>query len=124
VSTVRFKIKFHLDSSFYYYDLVGQLIFSYLSVYRSHCQAFANICCREIITEGEIPAELTEEVSEKRRELIESVSEADDELAEVFLNDEPISGDLLQVILGFPGYHLRRLHCCNSFESHLGRIPK
>ncbi|CAM6090305.1 unnamed protein product [Calypogeia fissa] len=49
----------------------------------------------EIVQEGDMPAALSEEISEKRRELIEAVSEADDELAEKFLNDEPISGEIL-----------------------------
>lgn len=35
--------------------------------------------------------------SEKRRELIEAVSEVDDKLAESFLNDEPISSADLEV---------------------------
>lgn len=60
---------------------------------------FFDYCFREVVTEADIPAELSEEVSEKRRELIECVSEADDELAEMFLSDEPISGDVLMVSL-------------------------
>lgn len=36
-------------------------------------------------------------VAEKRRELIEAVSEVDDKLAEVFLNDEPVSSTELEV---------------------------
>lgn len=35
--------------------------------------------------------------AEKRRELIEAVSDVDDQLAEVFLNDEPISAADLEV---------------------------
>jgi len=36
-------------------------------------------------------------VNEKRRELIEVVSEVDDQLAEAFLNDEPITSNQLKV---------------------------
>lgn len=36
-------------------------------------------------------------VAEKRRELIEVVSEVDDKLAEAFLSDEPISATDLEV---------------------------
>lgn len=43
-----------------------------------------------IVTE-EVPADMEEFVTEKRRELIEVVSEVDDKLAEAFLDDEPIS---------------------------------
>ncbi|KAJ7560279.1 hypothetical protein O6H91_04G121600 [Diphasiastrum complanatum] len=50
----------------------------------------------ETITTAEIPIDLTAAVADKRRELIEAVSEADDELAEMFLNDEPISADELE----------------------------
>ncbi|KAM3323020.1 elongation factor G-2, mitochondrial [Capsicum chacoense] len=44
----------------------------------------------KIVTE-DIPANMEAFASEKRRELIEAVSEVDDKLAESFLNDEPIS---------------------------------
>lgn len=44
----------------------------------------------KIVTE-DIPADMEELVAEKRRELIEVVSEVDDQLAEIFLADEPIS---------------------------------
>jgi len=47
---------------------------------------------------GDIPANLEALASEKRRELIEAVSEVDDKLAEVFLNDEPVSSNDLKVI--------------------------
>lgn len=36
-------------------------------------------------------------VADKRRELIEAVSEVDEKLAESFLSDEPISNDDLEV---------------------------
>lgn len=37
-------------------------------------------------------------VTEKRRELVEMVSEVDDKLAEAFLSDEPISSLDLEVV--------------------------
>lgn len=46
---------------------------------------------------GDIPSEIAAEVAEKRRELIESVSEVDDELADLFLNDQPITAAVLSV---------------------------
>lgn len=45
----------------------------------------------------EIPANMEALVAEKRRELIEMVSEVDDKLAEAFLTDEPISSASLEV---------------------------
>ncbi|CAD5186132.1 unnamed protein product [Musa acuminata subsp. malaccensis] len=45
----------------------------------------------EKVTAADIPQNLEALVTEKRRELIEVVSEVDDQLAEAFLNDEPIS---------------------------------
>ncbi|KAJ8479743.1 hypothetical protein OPV22_023470 [Ensete ventricosum] len=45
----------------------------------------------EKVTPADIPQNLEALVTEKRRELIEVVSEVDDQLAEAFLNDEPIS---------------------------------
>ncbi|KAD3069240.1 hypothetical protein R6Q59_016716 [Mikania micrantha] len=48
----------------------------------------------KVVTE-EIPADMLAMVTEKRRELIEAVSDVDDQLAELFLSDEPIaSADL------------------------------
>ncbi|GKB38201.1 elongation factor G-1, mitochondrial [Tanacetum coccineum] len=43
-----------------------------------------------VVTE-EIPADMQAMAAEKRRELIEAVSDVDDQLAEAFLSDEPIS---------------------------------
>lgn len=57
-----------------------------------------NVICSETITTEQIPANLEEMVSEKRRELIEAVSEVDDKLAEAFLSDEPISPTELEVL--------------------------
>ncbi|TYH99773.1 hypothetical protein ES332_A11G089300v1 [Gossypium tomentosum] len=45
----------------------------------------------EKVVAEEIPADMDVIVAEKRRELIEMVSEVDDKLAEAFLNDDPIS---------------------------------
>lgn len=53
--------------------------------------------CREDVTVEDIPADLNEQAIEKRHELIEMVSEVDDQLAEAFLSDEPISASDLQV---------------------------
>lgn len=54
-------------------------------------------CCSEKVVAEEIPANMEALVAEKRRELIEAVSEVDDKLAEAFLNDEPISSTELGV---------------------------
>lgn len=53
--------------------------------------------CSENVVAEDIPANLEELVLEKRRELIETVSEVDDKLAEAFLSDEPISAAELEV---------------------------
>ena len=52
----------------------------------------------KIVTE-EVPPNMEAIVAEKRRELIEVVSEVDDKLAELFLADEPISSTELEVII-------------------------
>ncbi|XP_077251338.1 elongation factor G, mitochondrial-like isoform X1 [Tasmannia lanceolata] len=52
----------------------------------------------EIVT-SDVPANLEALVTEKRRELIEVVSEVDDKLAESFLNDDPISSDDLEMAI-------------------------
>lgn len=56
------------------------------------------VLCSENVVTVDIPANLEALVSEKRRELIEAVSEVDDQLAEAFLNDEPVSSNDLKVI--------------------------
>ncbi|KAL3699789.1 hypothetical protein R1sor_017811 [Riccia sorocarpa] len=53
----------------------------------------------EIVVEEEIPPALLEAATEKRRELIEVVSEVDEELAEKFLSDEAISVDELEAAI-------------------------
>lgn len=62
------------------------------------CTYLIMFFCSETITTEQIPGNLEEMVSEKRRELIEAVSEVDDKLAEAFLSDEPISPIELEVL--------------------------
>uniref|UniRef100_A0A1J3IKV2 Elongation factor G, mitochondrial n=1 Tax=Noccaea caerulescens TaxID=107243 RepID=A0A1J3IKV2_NOCCA len=50
----------------------------------------------ENVVAGDIPADMEDLVAEKRRELIEVVSEVDDVLAEKFLNDEPVTATELE----------------------------
>ncbi|KAL6495370.1 Elongation factor G-2, mitochondrial [Orobanche gracilis] len=57
---------------------------------RHHSAALQIPIGENVVTE-DIPANLEEIALEKRRELIEAVSEVDDKLAESFLSDEPIS---------------------------------
>lgn len=57
---------------------------------------FLFFCSEKIVTE-DIPANLNELALEKRHELVELVSEVDDQLAEAFLSDEPISAAELEV---------------------------
>ncbi|RHN74484.1 putative P-loop containing nucleoside triphosphate hydrolase [Medicago truncatula] len=45
----------------------------------------------------EVPADMKALVSEKRRELIETVSKVDEKLAEAFCSDKPISATDLEV---------------------------
>lgn len=53
--------------------------------------------CSENVVTGEVPADMGTLVAEKRRELIEVVSEVDDKLGDMFLSDEPISSGDLEV---------------------------
>lgn len=53
----------------------------------------------ENVVNADVPADMEELVAAKRRELIEVVSDVDDQLAEAFLNDEPISPSDLEVYL-------------------------
>ena len=52
---------------------------------------------RENVVTEEVPQKMEALVAEKRRELIEVVSEVDDKLAELFLADEPITSTDLEV---------------------------
>jgi len=51
----------------------------------------------EKVVADEVPKEMEGLVAEKRHELVETVSEVDDKLAELFLADEPISSSDLEV---------------------------
>ncbi|KAG2611736.1 hypothetical protein PVAP13_4KG103745 [Panicum virgatum] len=51
------------------------------------------------VTAYDVPSNMADLVSEKRRELIEVVSEVDDQLAEAFLNDEPITANQLKAAI-------------------------
>ncbi|KAI3938246.1 hypothetical protein MKW98_031194 [Papaver atlanticum] len=62
----------------------------------------------EKVTITDVPADMEALVAEKRRELIETVSEVDDQLAEAFLNDEPISAEELDAAI-------RRATIANKF---------
>ncbi|KAK9143846.1 hypothetical protein Syun_013246 [Stephania yunnanensis] len=53
----------------------------------------------EKVETTDIPASMEALVAEKRRELIETVAEVDDKLAEVFLSDEPISPSELEMAI-------------------------
>ncbi|OAY69603.1 Elongation factor G, mitochondrial [Ananas comosus] len=53
----------------------------------------------EKVVEADIPSNMEGLVTEKRRELIEVVSEVDDKLAEAFLNDEPITSSDLKMAI-------------------------
>jgi elongation factor G len=53
--------------------------------------------CSQNVTAYDVPSNMADLVTEKRRELIEVVSEVDDQLAEAFLNDEPITANQLKV---------------------------
>ncbi|HVU00452.1 MAG TPA: elongation factor G [Polyangiaceae bacterium] len=50
----------------------------------------------EVLREGPIPADLVARVDEARNEIIQQVADVDDELAEKFLNEEPVSDDELR----------------------------
>lgn len=68
--------------------MIGTLLYLVIFIF--------GFCSEKIVTE-DIPANMEAIASEKRRELIEAVSEVDDKLAEAFLNDEPISSAELEV---------------------------
>lgn len=53
----------------------------------------------EKVVPADIPSNLEALVMQKRHELVETVSEVDDQLAEAFLSDEPISGEDLQMAI-------------------------
>jgi len=53
--------------------------------------------CSEKVVDEEIPRNMESLVSRKRRDLIKTVSEVDDKLAEAFSSDKPISAADLEV---------------------------
>ncbi|XP_078447771.1 elongation factor G, mitochondrial-like [Wolffia australiana] len=53
----------------------------------------------EKVVSADIPSNMEALVAEKRHELIETVSEVDDKLAESFLSDEPVSSDELDMAI-------------------------
>ena len=53
--------------------------------------------CREKVVVEEVPEYMAALVSRKRRDLIKTVSEVDDKLAEAFSSDKPISVADLEV---------------------------
>ena len=55
------------------------------------------LMCSQNVTAYDVPSNMADLVKEKRREVIEVVSEVDDQLAEAFLNDEPITSNQLKV---------------------------
>jgi len=55
------------------------------------------LMCSQNVTAYDVPSNMADLVNEKRREVIEVVSEVDDQLAEAFLNDEPITSNQLKV---------------------------
>ncbi|KHG12060.1 hypothetical protein F383_19392 [Gossypium arboreum] len=68
------------------WKVLNQSLFHFFDFLQSYSNYF-----REKVVAEEIPADMDVIVAEKRRELIEMVSEVDDKLAEAFLNDDPIS---------------------------------
>lgn len=67
-------------------------LFALLFFFTCICYLFSE----KVVTE-DIPADMEAFVADKRRELIEAVSEVDEKLAESFLGDEPISNNDLEV---------------------------
>ncbi|CAH9096756.1 unnamed protein product [Cuscuta europaea] len=71
-------------------DFNGLIDLVYMKAYYFHGPSG-----EEVVTE-DIPADMETFAADKRRELIEAVSEVDEKLAESFLNDEPISNSDLE----------------------------
>ncbi|XVF73479.1 hypothetical protein PTKIN_Ptkin12aG0204400 [Pterospermum kingtungense] len=84
VQLCKFQLAWKMISRVLLIDLVQ------LKAYYFRCSS------GEKVVAEEIPADMETIVAEKRRELIEAVSEVDDKLAEAFLNDEPISSSDLE----------------------------
>lgn len=49
----------------------------------------------DIVEEDEIPSSLLQEAKDKRAELIEQLAEVDEEMSDAFLNDSPVTTELL-----------------------------
>lgn len=95
IDLVNMKAYYFHGSSGSVYQPMSDAPFAYLLLY---FKFIFQLCSEKVATE-EIPADLEDLALEKRRELIEVVSEVDDKLAEVFLSDEPISAADLEVIM-------------------------
>lgn len=67
-----------------------------MSFANTHNWKFFPAFSEKLVTE-DIPSNIEALAMEKRRELIEVVSEVDETLAEAFLNDDPISSTDLEV---------------------------
>lgn len=88
----------------YYFDGSNGSVFKILHYFLRRLRlcyissAYSSVSyCREKLTIEEVPSDMEALVAEKRHELIETVSEVDDILAEAFLSDEPVSDVDLEV---------------------------
>ncbi|KAF5197443.1 Elongation factor g protein [Thalictrum thalictroides] len=72
----------------------------------------------ETIVTSDIPADMEAMAIEKRRELIETVSEVDDQLAEAFLGDEPISSSDLEGVQPLLDGVISYLPCPTEVSNH------
>lgn len=63
------------------------------------CFIYIDSCCREEVVTEDIPANMEDIVTQKRKELIEAISEVDEKLAESYINDEPITSADLEVCI-------------------------
>jgi len=90
----------------------------------THLNPFSSLglCCpsRETRRFGDIPGGLAGEAEEKRKELVECLSEVDDEIAEKFLNDEPLTPQELKVGLWCTGGYV---HCRGWATASVGGTP-
>lgn len=68
---------------------------SLLGAWRKVCSD--SIHHRNIINETEVPENLLELANEKKNDLIEALAEADDELAEMYIDEKEIGPDDLTV---------------------------
>lgn len=61
----------------------------------SACFRAKTLACRLQVVEKPVPDELLAQAAEKRSELIEAVANADEEVAELFLEEAAVDGDTL-----------------------------